>query len=316
MVFIEFRGGNLKRLIGTLGLLTSLQLSAANYDTMTACAKQDYLWNKAKSSEYKELPDFSNFGIIQLMGMTLQELSKKKNIHSDFAPKKWKKYLHERGVMAKVKFESTGDHDYTGIFQGSECSLLRLSLTFKPTKSRDVAPGLAFKVLRDGHESANLSALYQLEGQEKDYNFFAHPLSNIVPIAGGIGPKLIHSLFRRVSDYPEEILLNHMADIDEHGKKASKVVAPRQLFFVPNSNLKYSSKAHDIRKDILAIEAGTKLYDVYAYTDNKFNYFDYEPKHITEFVGKAVKIGQITTTSEFVASEFGDTGIFFRHELK
>ena len=309
----------MKHLIGTVGLvliLLSPNLSAANYNTMTACAKQDYLWNKVKTTEYKELPKFSKFGIIQLMGMTLQELSKKKDIHSDFAPKKWKKYLHERGVMAKVKFESTGDHDYTGVFQGSECSLIRLSLTFRPTKSRDVAPGLAFKVLRDGHESANLSALYRLEGQEKDYNFFAHPLSNIVPIAGGIGPKLIHSLFKRVSDYPEEILLDHMANIDEHGKKAAKVVAPRQLFFVPNPKLSFSSKPHDVRKDILSIESGTKLYDIYAFTDNKFNYFDYEPEHITEFLGKAQKIGQITTTSEFVVSEFGDTGIFFRHELR
>ncbi len=253
---------------------------------------------------------------MQLMGMTLQELSKKKNYHSDFSPKNWKKYLHERGVMAKIKFESVGEHSYSGAFQGHECGLLRLSLTYRPTKSRDVAPGLALKLLRDGHESANLSALYSLDGQKKNYNFFENPLSNIVPITGGIGPKLVHSLFKRVSDYPEELLLNHMADIDEHGKKASSSVAPRQIFFVPNSQLKFNSSAHDIREDILTIEAGTKLYDVYAYTNKEYDYYDYEDEDIAQFVKKAEKIGHITTTSEFIASEFGDTGIFFRHETR
>ncbi len=307
----------MKSLLNGLLLLTlSTSTFGASYNSLSSCAKQEYIWNKIKSTEYKELPKFSKFGVMQLMGMTLQELSKKENYHDDFAPKNWKKYLHERGVVAKVKFVSTGKHNYTGAFQGHECGIIRLSLTFRPTKSRDVAPGLALKLLRDGHESANLSALYRLEGQKKNYNFFENPLSNIVPIAGGIGPKLVHSLFKRVSDYPEEILLNHMAELDEHGKKVDKLVAPRQLFFVPNSGLKFSSSKHDIRKDILTIEEGTTLYDVYAYTDAKFDYFDYEPEDIEKFLGKAEKIGHISTTSEFTASSFGDTGIFFRHELR
>ncbi|MAF76773.1 MAG: hypothetical protein CME60_01335 [Halobacteriovoraceae bacterium] len=295
---------------------TTVSVQAANYNTLSACAKQEYLWNKVKESEYKSLPRFSKFGVVQLMGMTLQQLSKKENHNSDFAPKKWKKYLHERGVMAKIKFESTGEHKYSGAFLGHECGLIRLSLTFRPTKSRDVAPGLALKLLRDGHESANVSLLYRLDGQGKNYNFFENPLSNIVPIAGGIGPKLIHSLFKRVSDYPEELSVNHMAAYTEEGKKSASPEAPKQIFFVPNKSLKFSSKAHDVREDLLTIESGTKLYDVYAYHNESFNYYDYEPEHIAEFISKAEKIGQITTTSEFVASEFGDTGIFFRHQFR
>ena len=70
-----------------------------------------------------------------------------------------------------VSIISKGNHNYSGVFQGAECAFLRLSLTFDP-KKKGVAPGLALKVLRDGLPSTNVSSLYSLDGQGKDYNFF------------------------------------------------------------------------------------------------------------------------------------------------
>lgn len=309
-------------ILSSLFLLNSSLLAhyrlTNSYKNLSGCEKQNTLWELVEKSQHAELPDYSKFGAPQLLGMTFQELTMKKALDSDVTPKKWKKYLHRRGSVAKVKIVPTENHPYTGIFAGAECALLRLSITYKPTKKRDFAPGLALKVLRDGAPSANISALYRLEGQGKDYNFFENPLSNIVPIGTDFGLKLVHAVFRRVTDYPEELLVTHMGEIDSKGKRVKSPKAPRQIFFVPNSKLEISSREHDVREDFHKIPAGTSIYSVYAVGEKfkEFNYYDYEIENIEEFMKSAVKVADIVSTSPFLSSEFGDTGIFFRHEVR
>ncbi|MCF8060079.1 MAG: hypothetical protein K9K67_12330 [Bacteriovoracaceae bacterium] len=289
----------------------------ANYQALSGCQKQDFLWENVEKTQHTSLPEFEKFGAIQLLGMTVQQLTKKKALDSDVAPKKWKKFLHRRGSVAKVKIIATENHPYTGVFSGADCALLRLSITYRPTKERNFAPGLALKVLRDGAPSANVSALYLLEGQE-NYNFFENPLSNIVPIGRGIGLKLVHGIFKRVTDYPEELGLNHFSNINSTGKKVTSAKAPKHIFFVPNPTLKVSRGKHDVREDFQKIPEGTLLYSVYAVTDkhSKFNYYDYEKENISSFLKDSIKIADIYSTSSFISSEFGDTGIFFRHEVR
>ena len=142
----------------------------ANYDSMKGCQKQAILWEKVQASVHKELPDYRKFGLMQLISMSMQELSKKSELHSDFSPAGWKKYLHRRGSLAKVKIVPV-NNKYSGVFEGAECALLRLSLTYRPAGSKPVAPGLALKILRDGTTSANISALVSLDGQENEFNF-------------------------------------------------------------------------------------------------------------------------------------------------
>jgi hypothetical protein len=290
----------------------------ANYQSLDACQKQELLWKDIKRSEHKELPKLSKFGLFQLIGMSVQALKYKIERNADVAPKKWKKYLHRRGSVAKVKFVPTENSPYTGVFQGAECALLRMSITYRPTKKRGFAPGLALKFLRDGKPSANISALYKLEGQDQNHNILANPLSNIVPMGSGLGMKLVHKVFSKVTDYPEELLLNHFADRDETGKDISNPKAPRQVFFVPNDSFNFSTGEHDFRKDLKTIPEGTALYKVYAVSDEKvnFDYTNYTNADIAKFLKSSSLIGEIITDSEFVASEFGDNGIFFRHEVR
>ena len=288
-----------------------------NYEALSACEKQDILWNKVQATTYQELPEYRPVGIAQLVAMSRQELTTKGNLHSDFAPEGWKKYLHRRGALAKVKIVAK-NNNYSGIFQGAECALLRLSLTYKTTKSRPVAPGLALKVLRDKTYSANISALVSLEGQGRDFNFFKYPMSNIVPMGEGIGQKIIHKIFRSVSHYPEELLANDMALIDSRGEKAANLIAPRQIFFVPSSELNFSSDEHDVRKDFLNIPEGSVIYQIHVVSDkySSFNYLNYTAENVSSFLKDSIHVADIVTTSDFFASEFGDDGIFFRHQLR
>ncbi len=302
--------------IATLALLSAPAFSKS-YEDYSACEKQNSLWKKALETKYEQLPEFNNLGLMQFLAMTFQELSLKTNMHTDVAPKGWKKYLHRRGVLAKVKIVSRENNPYSGIFSGADCALLRLSITYNPKDSKPLAPGLALKVLRDGVPSANVSALYTLEGQDRDFNFMKNPLSNIVPMGDSIGTKLIHRLFKRVTSYPEQLKLSDMAKVNEKGEKSTSPKSPIQIFFVPTNSLSFSSKEHDIREDFLGLKPGQILYTIYALEalPKGFQYEKYQEKDIKDLVARSRPIADIVTTSEFVSSEFGDEGIFFRHEV-
>jgi hypothetical protein len=290
-----------------------------NYDELTACEKQDVLWKNILDTKYDSLPEFRKFGAFQLRRMSYQEIGLKGSRQSDFAPEDWVKYLHARGSIAKVKIISKGSHEYTGLFKGADCALLRLSLTFKPTRSRSVAPGLALKVLRNTMPSANVSALVSLQGQEDDYNFFKNPLSNIVPVGTSFGEKRVHNIFKEASNYPEELSVQEMAAIGTDGVRLESYKSPRQIFFLPNPNLTFKSKKHDVREDFETIPTDTLIYSIYAMPE-KYDSYDYVTNYkisdIKNFASEAVHIADIYSTSEFVSSAFGDDGIFFRHQLR
>jgi hypothetical protein len=317
----------LRTLIKGLALLllsTNLTLSKSptynvpkDYENLDACAKQEILWNKVVATQHSELPKFKNFGFFQLIGMSVQQLTKKTKYQSDISPKGWKKYLHRRGSVAKIKLEHIQGHNYTGLFTGAECGLMRLSLTYKPSKKKNVAPGLALKILKDGTPSSNVSALYLLDGQEENHNFFKNPLSNIVPIGTGVGLKLVHSIFARVTKYPEQLMLEDFSKTSSTGNKVEKNISPKHIFFVPNEKLSFSEEDHDVREDFHKIKSGTLLYTIYAVDEKlkSFDYYDYEKDHIKEFLKSATPIAKIVSTSPFISSQFGDSGLFFRHEV-
>jgi hypothetical protein len=289
------------------------------YTKLSACEKQEHLWSKVVASKHKKLPKLSKLGLIQVMGMASQAVRKKESHHDDISPRWWKKYLHRRGAVAKVSFNPVGENKYTGIFKGATCGLLRMSITYKPEKDKAVAPGLAWKILRDKkHHSANVSALYKLNGQGFNYNIFTHPLSNIVPRGDSFGEKVIHSIFKRVSPYPETLRLVDFGKLDVKGQLEKNSAAPEQLFFVPSEDVKkmFDRTKHDFRDDLLKIPANTVLYRVYALSGKTQKEYDnYRPEDISRYVEESELIGELSTTSEFVASEFGDSGLFFRHEV-
>jgi len=320
-----------------------------NYETLKGCVKQEILWKQALATRYKEkLPDFEEFGLKQILKLGVQSIIKKKTCEDDIAPKNWKKYLHRRGIVAQAKIVPLKKNGISGVFNGSPCALLRLSLTFRPdNEKRNVAPGLALKVLRDGVISGNVSALYTLAGQGKDNNFFKNPLSNIVPRGSGFGASFVHEIFFKVTDYPEQLMVRDLFAIDSKGKRWSQPSRYRQIFFVPNPELKnlFETKAiaavknlaaaksqamtqgsssenlpdiPDVRLDILRIAKGTRLYTVKALPMDYFRkpYSKYTADQISDFVTASEPIAEIVSTSSFVASSFGDDELFFRHEIR
>jgi hypothetical protein len=273
-----------------------------DYQSWKAAQKQDFLWNsRIIKSKYDQLPPLKKIDIVALF---LTALKTKMDLQSDEAPINWKKAIHAHGSVAKIKFIPTNNTSFTGLFKGADYGLLRLSVTGDPS-DRGFAPGLAIKLFVDENPSGNFSALVSLVGQDKNYNFLANELSNIVPIAKSLGPIITNLIFTRVTKYPTKLYLEDLGEINQQGQKESKADYPAQVFLVPNSSIKFPESPHDFRNDLATIPTGTSLYSVYGVSQEEANNNNRQ---------KAQVIGHIETTSEFVSSFYGDSQLFFRHQ--
>ena len=162
-----------------------------------------------------------------------------------------------------------------------------------------------------------MSALYTLSGQGDNYNFFANEMSNYVSAEANdtLGSTALFSL---VTSKPTRLMLNDFSEVNQDGSSVSSPKAPTQVYFVPNPDLanQTSSDPHDFRDDLVSIPEGTKVYDVYA-TDQSIRTSIWpwvNARYQRDRRNSAQKIGELTTESPFVLSQFGDSGVFFKHE--
>ena len=280
-----------------------------DYQSWTAEQKQQFLWeDRILPSQYKKLPPLKP---IDVMGLFRTALRKKMNRQADEVPEPWEKAVHAHGSVAKIKFVSAANTPFTGLFQEADYGLLRMSLTGEPSK-RGVAPGVAIKLLVDGHHSENVSALVSLTGQGQNYNVFANEFSNIVAPSRQIGPKLVNLIFMRVSRFPTKLSLKDWAIVNQYGEPVTNPLAPFQIFLVPNPNIRFVSRApHDFRDDMATLDSDTRLFTVYALDPRRGNELKLEPAKVRSL---SQCIGYIDTTSEFVSSFYGDRCLFFRHQ--
>jgi hypothetical protein len=281
-----------------------------DYLSWQASRKQAFLWeNKILQSKYDKLPPLQGIDVI---GLFLTRLKNKMDWLSDQTPPKWRKAIHAHGSIAKIKFIPASDTPFTGLFQGADCGLVRLSLVGDPTR-RGFAPGLAIKWLVDGQPSADFSALVSLAGQGKNSNFFAHEFSNVVPTVNQIGPKLINLIFRRVSKYPTKISLQDLGSVDQLGQSIPTPCYPEQVFLVPSSSVQFSEhSSSDFRDELTSIPTETLLFSIYAVDPRKIKMGD-ETSALPDYRQHAQHIGDIISASEFVSSFYGDSQLFFRH---
>lgn len=292
------------------------------YEALTGCQKSEFLWSKIQDTKYDSLPELEKFGFWELWRMAIPHLLLPKvTPGSDFSPKPWTKFIHKRGTTALVEFvPNEAASKYSGLFSsGPLCGLLRLSVTFRPDPEDDrgFAPGLALKIFRDGAPSANVSALVSLEGQGGNHNFFAAPLTNIVPEISGLGAQLVRRVFSKYSDRPEEVKIENFFSQDLWGKAVESPVSARQIFFVPKAH-KTSEEAHDFRESLAQIPEGEEIYEVKlvpAEAQSRVNYDSYTEEEKIKALEIAETVGVIKLKSSFVASSYGDDRILYRHQI-
>ena len=308
---------SLKKLSVRFFLVTSLLTAATGagaepsaaegpaYDKQSAEAKLQVLQEQIEATEYKQLPQWTGREPLALFGLALNPFrgvvrdffNVTLDRNSDVLPEGRKKGIHTYGSTAAVEFIADGNAPFTGLYQGVNYGVIRLSLAAKPTDTTSV-PGLAVKFLVDGQPSFNFVAMYSLDGQPS-YNFFANPFSTQISASSSGVLKILGAAFATATQDPTKVDSAYLARTNQDGSQVAAPVAPVKLTLVPNADVAFDNGPHEVRDDFSTIAPGTTLYKVYGFAEGS---------------DRPAYIGRIVTTSRFVSSQFGDEKLFFRHQ--
>jgi len=281
----------------------AIQPGEASYDDLPGCAKAAFLFDeRIEPSEYQENPSFNLRGGFQaLLGAGASfSLGKSFDHASDEMPAGRIKFLHPFGSVVRVEYRADPSSPYTGMFATpSACGLARLSLAGPPALLGNV-PGMAVKLFVDGKPSVNLHVMPSLNGQGKNQNFFAFPFSNSLPEPRGLLFQTLKFWFGLFVDNPLRLGLDHLAAEGADGARVSSPRSPYEIQFIaPEGVFIPTDTARDLRDELAQIPAGVVLFEVFARPAPG---------------ARLERIGELLTSSRFVASSYGDETLFFQHQ--
>jgi len=284
----------------TLLTLTTAELNVVQgpeYTALTAQQKQEKIWQNVVLDQTPG-PALSPYLLIA------ESMKPSFETKGDQLPGNRKKVVHARSSVGKVEFTAVWGTKYTGIFEGANYGIIRLGLTLAPNKNERNTPGLALKFLRDEVESASLVALIREFRQgQASWNFFKNDLGNHVstPPEG-----LFNYLFMaKVATATLNILqvgLSDFAMFDQNGVEVDDPIFPYKVFFRPDPSVNslFGDEYHgSLADDLATLSVDTVLYQVYA---------------LDQPNGSEELIGSIKLKSKLVTSNWGDKGLFFRHQ--
>jgi len=299
----------------TLGSVITALLLISNCKAQDDTTSPEYI---AKSAAEKSSIIMANimedttgddwYGILEMGGMFLEDMCPTFRAPGDELPFEGngirEKYIHTVGTVAQVEWKDLGGHSYSGIFKGATNGYVRLSLAKEPvTTVQETAPGMGLKFLRDGIDSANLVAMYSVNGQDS-WNFFKNDFTTHI---GKAELELIPLIlkFSEATNYVMEVGLSDWGLYGEDGIQVADAdfKFPFMLRFKPTGEISFPDEyVNDWKDDLMSIPAGTTLYQVYALD---------EPE---ELGGIEAHIADLVLTSALTTSTWGDNHLFFRHQ--
>lgn len=144
-----------------------------SYLKSSAQAKQDALWQNVMSTAHTSSSYFSMNPVKPTeSGIMLEPMDCTFSTKGDTMPFGRYKFIHNVGTVAKVEFVPVANQ-YSGIFKGAQKGLVRFSSAAEPSNNiitsvnpmaSWLGPGMGLKFLRDGVDSANLVAMYSVDG--------------------------------------------------------------------------------------------------------------------------------------------------------
>lgn len=271
-----------------------------DYQGLNAQEKQQVLWRNIAASPYGQMPALNFRGGPTLRQIFFSGIANAFTSPVDEIVSTRSKIIHKWGSAVLVEFRPASGHPYTGIFASGAHGVARLSLALPFQPGGEFVPGLAVKFLVDGQPSLNVTVMEKLEGQGTDTNYFRAPFSNILPDPEKLGTKFGTFAFERFVEDAIHLDVNHLSAVSANGTAVEKPRAPYQLIFQPAPGQSISSTSPDFRAELAKIPAGTSIYEIYGKD--------------TQNAGSAVyKIGELVTSSAFVASAYEDEILYFQH---
>lgn len=272
-----------------------------DYERRDAGAKQDILWQKLLASRYAELPaphrSASPLQALKLVGGLLRNGRKTFSARTDVLEPRTK-LSHPFGVVAAAEFRADPDTRAGGVLDGAPI-LVRLSISGHPEEG-GFSPSMAIKFFIDGFPSVNVHLTASIDGQEGEQDFFRDSLTNILPTPSSPAGKLSRPLLARIirQEDPFRMDIDHLAFRDCRGAINYECEAPHQILFRPSLT---SPQTGDFRDALMTIPAASELYEAWV-------------RYAAD--GELIRAGTVVTTSEFVASEFGDRVLHFHHRRR
>ena len=167
------------------------QCNGPDYIALPAATKLERIWENCAEDETSA----AWLSKLEVGGIMLESMCPTFNTEGDQLPLLRRKYVHTVGTVGKVEWVDTGGHPYTGIFQGARQGIARFSFAKKPSPpALKTTPGMGLKFLRDGMDSANLLALFDIAGQES-WNFFENTFTNHIPEVSGVANALMEKFY-------------------------------------------------------------------------------------------------------------------------
>jgi len=219
------------------------------------------------------------------------------------------KMIHSVGNTGKVKFIPRRGSRFTGIFEGANYGIVRLSAAIPPTLTgKALAPGMGLKFLRSGRDSVNLVSMYDVAGQPGDWNFFSHDFTTHIGPSTTTATKALGAKFATATDYIQVSGISDFATYDQNGHKESRPKIPFKLRFAPHSNVNklFSKKieknnAMAFTDQLERVPSGSTLWSVWAWD---------KP---VQLGGHETMIGSLVLDGKLYKSKWGDENLFFRH---
>jgi len=211
------------------------------------------------------------------------------------------KIIHANGAVCPFVVDIK-DSPFTGLFQdGQTHGMIRLgSATATDDKKSGVTPGGGVKFFRTGRPSGNFVILNKLQPiADKNYNFFAVPLSNQIP---DDAPKIAIK-FCQAQACVTKVGLSDVCRYDQEGNEVQDIVFPYKVTLIPTGAVNFReepSTNDEFYKQFDTIATGTAIYELRGYQS---------PEDTEGWV-----IGNVVTTDKCVTSTYGDTKMFFRHQ--
>ena len=275
-------------------------VTAPAFRTASARDKQEALWSFISRWPYEELPSMHSTSLQLMRKLMSRAFLRKAFVQDDDVRPPRTKAFHAFGTAAKMRFVADGTHPFTGIFATGGVGFARASLA---VGMPNYSPAAAFKFLLDGpHPSENL-LLHQSLDTQASRDFFERAPTNhtLTPVTfpNTLMLPLLRFWLSPISSPIELQRLDHLAAVTNDGTVVERAVAPELVYLYGADEVRNDpASTEDFRSLLANIPPGSLLYRMYGKPTSN---------------DKQIYIGSITTESPFVASEFGDCILAFRH---
>jgi len=262
----------------------------------TATQKLDDLWEHVVANNQSQKAKSA-------AGCVTESVQTSFSNFADTFPEGRKKYIHSIGAVCKFELDISPFSPYTGLFkkQNKLKGLIRMGSALPVDVKSGVVPGIGIKFLRSNIVSANFVALKSLSAiPDQNYNFFSVALSNHIPPGSGYAAKLLTKKFKQASQCPTQVGLSDICTYDEEGVKEQNVVFPFKVILESALSIPSTPTDEETFQRHLLFPNGTALYTL---------------KAVATKGTEPLLLGTLTTTDHCSNSYFGDTKLFFRHQL-